>query len=183
MPRFKPHDAVFILPRYAHLYPDHSAVVTGVTADPTRPFNEYTLEFADRSSAKLLEFQIIEDVPNYKTLIASLVFDSREHTATTVTRGLTSDRQIILQTPGFDLDMTIHKTKWRATAMGQVLERSTKNLLKDLEVRLMKESLPITTVVSDSLGTFKFSDLFHGSFNILVVIPQHLSRILGAFSI
>jgi len=74
MLRFKPNDAVFILPRYAHLYPDRSAVITGVTADPCRPFNEYTLEFADRSSAKVLEFQIIEDVLNYATLIASLVF-------------------------------------------------------------------------------------------------------------
>jgi len=75
MPRFKPNDAVFILPRYARLYPYPSAVVTGATADPFRPiFNEYTLEFADGSSARLFEFQIIEDVLNYATLIASLVF-------------------------------------------------------------------------------------------------------------
>ena len=184
MLRFKPNDAVFILPRYVHLYPQHSAVVTGVIADPFRPmFNEYTLEFADRSSARLFEFQIIEDVLNYTTFIASLLFDSRAHPATTSTRGLPAGRQIILQTPGFDLDLRIHTTKSRATAMGQVLERGTKSLLKDLEVRLMKESMPITTVVSDSLGTFKFSNIYHGSFNILVVIPQHLSRILGAFSI
>jgi len=67
--------------------------------------------------------------------------------------------------------------------MGQVLERGTKTLLKDLEVRLMKESRPIRTVISDSLGAFKFSDIPHGSFNILVIIPQYLCRILGAFSI
>src|SRR5207248_2421470 len=132
MLRFKPNDPVFILPRYAHLYPDHSAVVIGVTADPVRPFNEYTLEFADRSRARVLEFQIIEDVPHYTTFIASLVFDSREHPDTTVTRGLPSGRQIILQTPGFDLDMRIQTTKWRATTMGQVLERGAKSLLKDL---------------------------------------------------
>src|SRR5712692_8785589 len=181
MLRFKPKEAVFILPRYAHLYPGHSALVKSVTADPFRPmFNEYTLEFHDRSSAKLFEFQIIEDVLNYTTLIASLVFDGREHTATQGTRGLPSGRQIILQTPGFDLDIRIHKTKSSASTMGQVLERGTKNLLKDLEVSLMKESMPITTVISDSLGTFKFSDIPHGSLNILVVIPQYLSRILGA---
>ena len=181
---FKPNDAVFILPRYAHLYADQSAVVTGVTADPFRPmFNEYALEFADRSSAKLFEFQIIEDGLNYTTFIASLVFDSREHPVTTATRGLPSGRQIILQTPGFDLDMRIHTTKSRATIMGQVLERGTKSLLKDLEVRLIKESMPITTVISDSLGAFKFSDIPHGSLNILVVIPQYSSRILGAFSV
>ena len=183
MLRFKPNDAVFILPKYAHLYPDHSGVVTGVTTDPVRPFNEYTVEFPDRSSARLLEFQIIEDVHNYTTFIASLVFDSREYPATTLTRGLPSGRQIILQTPGFDLDLRIHTTKLRATALGQVLERGTKSLLQDLEIRLMKESLPITTVISDSLGTFKFSNISTGSFNILVVIPQHHSRILGAFSI
>src|SRR6267378_2223177 len=75
--RFKPNDAVFILPRYANLYPGHSAIVTGATADPFRTmFNEYTVEFVDRSSANLFEFQIIEDVLNYTTFIASLVFDS-----------------------------------------------------------------------------------------------------------
>jgi hypothetical protein len=184
MPRFKPNDAVYILPRYAHLYPGHSALVTGVTADPFRPmFNEYALEFADRSSARLFEFQVIEDVLNYTTFIASTVFDSRKHMVTTITRGLPSGRQIILQTPGFDLDMRIHTTKSRATIMGQIVEKGTNTLLKDLEVRLMKESMPVTTVVSDSLGTFKFSGLSHGSFNILVLIPQHLSRILGEFLI
>src|SRR5207237_8523897 len=99
MPRFKPNDAVFILPRYAHLFAGHSAIVIGVTTDPFRPaFNEYDLEFADRSRAGLFEFQIIEDVLNYTTFIASLLFDSRAHPATTITRGLPSGRQIILQT-------------------------------------------------------------------------------------
>ncbi len=182
--RFKPNDAVFILPKYAHLYSGHSAVVTGVTADPFRPmFNEYALEFPDRSSARLFEFQIIEDVLNFTTFIASLVFDSREHLATTGDRGPTPRRQIILQTPGFDLDMRIHTTKSRTSTVGQVLERGTRNLLKDLEVHLMKQSMLITTAVSDSLGVFKFSDVPHGSLNILVVIPQYSSRILGAFLI
>jgi hypothetical protein len=184
MQRFKPNDAVFILPRYAHLYPGHSALVTAFTPDPFRPmFNEYALEFHDRSTAKVFEFQIIEDVVNYTTFIASLIFDSREQPASEGARGLPASRQIILQTPGFDLDMRIHTTKSRASTMGQVLERGTKNLLKDLEVRLMKESMTITSVISDSLGAFKFSDVPHGSLNILIVIPQHLSRILGAFSI
>jgi hypothetical protein len=184
MLRFKPSDAVYILPRYAHLYPDHSAVVTSAAADPFRPmFNEYTLEFADGSRARLFEFQIIDDIPNYTTFIASLAFDTRQQPVKTVTRGIPSGREIILQTPIFDLDLRIHTTKSRATAMGQVLQRGTKSLLKDLEVRLMIGSTPIRTVISDSLGAFKFSDVPHGSFNILVVIPQHRSRILGAFSI
>ena len=183
MPRFKPNDAVYILPRYAHLYPDHSAVVTGVTADPNRPFNQYTLEFADRSSAKVLEFQIIEDVLNYTTFIASLLFDSRAHPVTTITRGLPSGRQIILQTPGFDLDLKIHTTKSRTTAMGQVLERGTKSLLKDLEVSLMKESMPIITVKSDSVGAFTLTDVPRGPLNILVVLPHRLARVLGAIPV
>jgi len=184
MKRFKPNDVVFILPRYVPLYPGHSAVVTGVTADPFNPmFNEYALEFPDRSRANLFEFQIIEDLLNYTTFIASLVFDNREHPAPPGTRGLSSGRQVILQTPGYDLDMTIHTTKSRASALGQILERGTNNLLKDLEVRLMKETMPTATAVSDSHGVFEFSDCPRGSLHILVVIPQSFSRILGAFSI
>ena len=184
MVRFKLKDAVFILPRYAHLYPGHSAVVTGVTAHPFRPmFNEYALEFPDRSSANLFEFQIIEDVLNYTTFIASLVFDSWEHPATPGSCGLPSGRQIILQTPGFDLDMRVRVNKPRASIIGQIRERSTKNLLKDLEVRLMNEGMPITTAMSDGLGLFEFSDVPCVSLNILAVIPQYVSRILGAFSI
>jgi len=184
MVRFKLKDAVFILPRYAHLYPGHSAVVTGVTPDPFRPiFNEYSLEFPDRSSARLFEFQIIEDVPNYTTFVASLVFDSGEEPATAGARGVHPDRQIILQTPRFDLDVRIQMTNSRASTMGQVLERGTKNLLKHFEVRLMKGSTLITATMSDSHGVFTFGDTPHGSLNILAVIPQHSSRILGAFTI
>jgi hypothetical protein len=182
MPRFKPNDAVFILPRYSHLYPAPSGIVTGVRTDPFRAmFNEYTVEFPDRSSAKLFEFQIIEDVVNYSTLIASLVFDTREHPATQATRGVPSGRQIILRTNGFDLDMRIHTTKSRWSIVGQVLERSTNNLLNDLEVRLMKENTLITTAVSDSLGIFKFSDVSRGWLTILVLIPRYSLRILGVF--
>ena len=184
MLRFKPNDAVFILPRYARLYPDHSAVVTAGTADPFRPmFNEYALEFPDRSTARLFEFQIIENLLNYTTLIASVIFDSRAHPETQEARGLRSGRQIIFQTPRFDLDMRIDATDSRASVMGQVLEIGTKTLLKDLEVRLMREGMLITARMSDTLGSFKFSDAPRGTLNILVVIPQCSSRILGAFSL
>jgi hypothetical protein len=184
MLRFKPDDAVFILPKYAHLYPGHSGVVTRAIADSFRPlFNEYVLEFADRSSDKVFEFQIIEDLLDYRTFFASLVFDSQEHPDTQGARGLPSGRQIVLQTPRFDLVMRSEVTNSRASTMGQVLERGTKSLLKGLEVRLMKESVPIITTMSDNVGMFKFSNTPRGTFNILVVIPQHSSRILGAFLI
>jgi hypothetical protein len=184
MQRFKQNDAVFILPKYAHLYPGSSAVVIGITVDRFRPtFNEYVLGFPDHSIAKLFEFQIIEDVPNYDTFIASLVFDSRQPAATAQTRGQVSGRQIILQTTGFDLDMRIRTTNARASIMGQVLERGTKSLLINLDVRLMKEAMTLTMTKSDSLGVFKFTDVVRGSLNILVIIPQYFSRILGAFSI
>jgi hypothetical protein len=185
MQRFKPGDAVFILPKFSHLYPGNSAVVNHVTSDPFRPmFNEYTLEFTDRSTAKLLEFQIIEDVLNYHTFIAVLAFDSQHQVATAETRGgHSSGRQIIFQTPGFDLDVRISTGKSQMSVMGQVFETRTKNLLNNLEVRLMKDAMPITTAISDSVGVFKFIDVPHGSLNILAVVPQRFSRILGAFSI
>src|SRR6266850_143690 len=178
--RFKPNDAVFILPKYAHLYPSNSAVVTTVYADPFREmFNAYTVEFPDRSTDKVLEFQIIDDDPAYRTLIASLAFDSSYQTAAVQTRGSQSGRQIILQTPEFDVDMRIYTTKSRASIMGQVLERDVKSLLKDgVEVRLMKEGMPITTTISDAVGVFGFDDVPRGSLNILVVLPHHLARVL-----
>jgi hypothetical protein len=184
MQRFKANDAVFVLPKYAHLYPGNSAVVIGVTADRFRPmFNEYFLEFPNRSTGKLFEFQIIEDVADYETLIALVAFDSRQQTATTETRGPTSGQQIILRTGRFDMDMKIRMANSRASIVGQVLETETKNLLKNLDVRLMREAVPVTSTKSDSLGVFKFSEVLRGSLNILVVIPQYSSRILGTFSI
>jgi hypothetical protein len=184
MLRFKPNDPVFVLPKYAHLYPGPSAVVTTAVADPFRSlFNEYAVTFPDFSRDKLFEFQIIEDLLDYRTFVASLVFDSQQHPDTGGSRGSLSGRQIILQTPGFDLVMTTDATKSRPSAMGQVLERGTKNLLKGLEVRLLKESSPIMTTMSDNLGFFKFDGTPRGSFNILVVVPQYSARILGAFMI
>jgi hypothetical protein len=184
MQRFKPSDAVFILPKYAHLYPGTSAVVVSLIPDPFRAmFNEYVVEFPDGSNAKLFEFQIIEDIPHYKTFVASVLFDSRRQSAEMGVRGVPSGGQIILQTPGFHLDMTIHATQTTASIMGQVFERGAKDLLCDLKVSLMKEGMPIATTTSDNLGVFKFSNIPRGPLNILVVIPQHSSRILGALLI
>ncbi len=184
MQRFKPNDAVFILPKFAHLYPDCSAVVRSVRTNQFRPmFNEYTVEFATGSSAKLFEFQFIEDVPNYKTLIAGVISDSRQRATAGQHFGHASGRQLILQTRAFDLERIISTTDSRASVMGQVLERRTRNLLKNVEVRLMKEGMPIHTATSDNHGIFKFSDVACGQLNVLVVIPQYSSRVLGTFSI
>jgi hypothetical protein len=179
--RFKPSDAVFILPKYAHLYPGNSAVVNIAHADPFRQmFNSYVLEFSDGSTDKLFEFQIIDAAPDFQTLIASVAFDSCYQTAAVQTRGSHSGRQVILQTEEFDVDMRLHATKSRASIMGQVLERDAKTLLKDVvEVRLMREGMPITSTMSDGVGVFGFDDVPRGSLNILVVLPSRRKRLLG----
>ena len=184
MQRFKPSDTVFIIPKFAHLYSDHSAVVIGAKENPFRPiFNQYTLEFADRSTAKLLEFQIIEDVPQCDTVIATLAFDSQHEIKPMETPGPLSGRKIILQTPAFYVDMKIHTMKSRGGIKGQIIERRSKNLLNNLEVRLLREAVPISRAISDRLGMFEFLDAPRGSLNILVMLPQHSSRIFGSFSI
>jgi hypothetical protein len=183
MQSFKQGDPVLILPKFAHLYRGNSVVVVGVNPHPSRPMlNEHTVEFPDHSTAKVFEFQIIENPPSYTTTVARLVFDSRQQQLPTGTRGRTPGFQVILQTPHFDLDMMIRTTKSRASIIGQVLDRSTKALLKNLDVRLMKDGTTISTTKSDSLGIFKFADVARGSVNILVAVPQTSSRILGAFS-
>jgi hypothetical protein len=184
MQRFSPGDAVFILPKFAHLYASPSAVVVALKTDRFRSmFNEYTVEFADSSVASLFEFQLIEDLPNYKTLIAGLLFDSRQQMATTTARGRTSSAQIIFQTENFDIDLRVRTGRSRVSIMGQVLERDTANLLKHVAVRLMKEGTPVSTTTSDGVGVFKFTDVPRGSLNILVIIPQHLMRLLAGFAI
>ena len=61
MPRFKMHDRILILPRYAHLYPDDSGVIVAVKIDSFRDkFNEYTVQFSDGSTANIFEFQLVE---------------------------------------------------------------------------------------------------------------------------
>jgi hypothetical protein len=182
--RFKPTDAVFIIPKFAHLYPGNSAVVVSVKANQFRPmFNEYILEFADGSTASLFEFQIIEDVSACKTVIAAVTFDSRYQTTTTHTRGNPSSQRVILQTAAFQIDMRIRTEKSRGSIMGQILEIGTKNHLENVAIQLMREAVPITRAVSDSLGVFEFINVPRGSLNILVPLPQHASRIFGTFSI
>jgi hypothetical protein len=182
---FKPNDRVLILPKYSHLYRESSARIIGVIPDHFRSmFNEYTVEFADRSTASIFQFQVIEDLENYKTFNASIIFDSDQQTANAEAGSQASRRrQIILQAPRFHLDMELHKTTLLTSIVGRVLEKSTKNAQKDLDVRLMKEAMPISSVMSDRVGVFKFRHIPPGSLNILVTIHQYFSRILGAFSI
>jgi hypothetical protein len=184
MERFKPGDTVFIIPKFAHLYADHSGVISSARANPIRPvFNEYTVEFADHSSAKLFEFQILDNMPHWETVVADITFDSHNPKAKTDTRGQSSGRQIILQTPAFHVDMRIRRIKSEASIVGQILERGTKNLLNNLEVCLMREAMPINNVLSDSLGVFEFPNAPRGSLNLLIMIPQRSVRIFGGFSI
>jgi hypothetical protein len=59
MDAFKIGDRIRILPRFARLYPDETAVIVAVLTDPIRSlFNEYTIEFPDGSTTGLFHFQI-----------------------------------------------------------------------------------------------------------------------------
>jgi hypothetical protein len=185
MSGFKPNDAVFILPKYAHLYPASSGVVISVSADRLRSvFNEYMLQFPDGSRASVLEFQLIEALADYETLVAEVVFDSRLQLAETNARGKTSSVQIVLQADAFDVDLQIRTDRApRASVLAQVLERNATGLLEGLEIRLLREGTAIATTVSDANGIFEFSSVPAGPLNLLVIMPQRRIRILGAFSI
>ncbi len=61
MQLFKVGDRVVVLPQFAHLHQTDPGVVIEVQLDPFRPmFNEYKIEFPDRTTASLFEFQIGE---------------------------------------------------------------------------------------------------------------------------
>lgn len=184
MQRFKQNDPVFILPKFAQMYPSHSAVVVGVTPDPFRPmFDAYTVKFSNESTAKIFDFQLIDNIPSYETLVATVSFDSRREPHASKIQGTRLSHQIVFQTPVFDLVVKIRADKLRAFITGRVVERATDKLLTHLEVRLMKEGIPISTATSDGVGVFKFSDVSRGSLNILAVLREYHVRILGAFSI
>src|SRR6476660_9712931 len=56
MQRFNIGDPVLVLPRFAHLFPTNTGVVTSVSADPFRPmFNEYALKLDDGTPASVFE--------------------------------------------------------------------------------------------------------------------------------
>ena len=62
MHRFNTGDAVLILQRFAHLYPNDFGVIVAVKIDPYRSaFNEYAVKFPDGSTASLFEFQLVEE--------------------------------------------------------------------------------------------------------------------------
>jgi hypothetical protein len=184
MPSFKQGDSVFILPRFARLFPANSAVVLTVNTNTFRPMlNEYTVEFPDHSAAKVFEFQIIEDLPSYTTTVARVIFDSRAQQTQADVPGNLQTFQIVLQTPEYDLEMRIHTTTTWASVTGQVIERRAKAPLKNIDVRLMRDGTYLSHAPSDSAGTFKFPDVVRGTVNIVVAIPQSSLRILGAFTV
>jgi hypothetical protein len=184
MQRFRKGEPILILPKFAHLYPVGSAVVADVKTNPFRSiFNRYTLQFTDRSQENVFQFQIIDDPPGYKTLIALLAFDNHQHTSNVQLRGKTPYRQLLLQAPGYDVDLKIRTADTRASVLGQVLEINTGNFDKPVEVSLLKEGTPVHNVKSDNTGEFKFDSVARGRANILIVIPQHAARVLGEISI
>lgn len=184
MERFKSGDGVFIIPKFSHLYSNVEAVIKGVNSDPFRPmFNEYILEFTDGSAARLFEFQIIEAAPGFQTLIATCMFDSNDNTGTH-TRGPVSGRRVLLETPGFHVDLKIRTTpSGRPSILGQVLERGTNDHVPALAIRLMREAMPVDATESDNLGVFEFQEVPQGALNILIAVPRHSTRIFGTFRV
>ena len=185
MQRFRPGDRLFILPKFASLYPQTSGIVRAVAADPFRAaFNAYTLEFTNGSAANAFEFQVIEEPPNYTTRIADIVFDSRTHMAQTRARGRSNNPKIVLHNDRFDIDMTIKSgNSGSPDILGQVLENGTGGFVAPLEIRLLRDAILVARTVSDGCGVFEFTNVPAGFLNILVGIPQHLLQILGTFSI
>jgi hypothetical protein len=184
MQRFKVGERILILPKFANLFPNKSGLVMGIRPDPLRPmFNEYSIKFPDGSTANLFEFQILEDDPSYQTFIATLAFDSHQQATAAQTRGQPPDRNIILQTQTFDIDMRIHPGKSQTSIIGQILERGSAQVLKKADVTLMKENVPISTTTTDNVGTFVFRVAASGVLNIQIIDRGNLVRILGMFSI
>jgi hypothetical protein len=185
MQRFKSDDRVLILPKFAHLYPAFRGIVRAVKLDPLRSvFNEYTVEFTYGEKADIFEFQLLEDLPSFITLIANVAFDSSLQLAQTSARGQCTGSHIVLNVNEFDLDLKIqHSKTMEVTILGQVLERGTSTLIEKLEVELMRESLPIMASRGDQNGVFKFTHVPTGPLNILATLPQRLLRIFGAFMI
>jgi hypothetical protein len=185
MQRFKSDDRVLILPKFAHLYPAFRGVVRAVKLDPLRSvFNEYTVEFTYGVKANIFEFQLLEDLPSYVTLIANVAFDSSLQMALTSARGQSTGSHIVLNVNEFDVDLKIQQNRpMDVSILGQVLERGTSTLIEKLEVELMRESLPIMARRGDENGVFKFTHVPIGPLNILATLPQRLLRIFGAFTI
>src|SRR5690242_2049693 len=185
MQRFKSDDRVLILPKFAHLYPAFSGIVRAVKLDSLRSvFNEYTVEFTYGKTANIFEFQLLEDLPSYVTLIANVAFDSSLQMAQTSARGQSAGAHIVLNVNEFDVDLKIRQSKtMEASILGQVLERGTSTLIEKLEVELMRESIPVMATRGDQNGVFKFNHVPIGPLNVLATMPQRLMRIFGAFAI
>jgi hypothetical protein len=185
MQRFKSDDRVLILPKFAHLYPAVRGIVRAVKPDPMRSvFNEYTVEFTYGVKANIFEFQLLEDLPNYITLVANVAFDSTLQMAQTRARGQSDGTHIVLNVNDFDVDLKIrHNKGMHVSILGQVLERGTSSLIEKLEVELMRESVPVMAARGDENGVFKFTQVPIGPLNILATMPQRLLRVFGAFAI
>jgi hypothetical protein len=179
MQRFKTGDRILILPKFAHLYPGTYGVIVAVMPDPYRPvFTEYTVLFGDGSRTDLFEFQLLEDLPGQRLLIADITFDSSKQ-AGLPTAGPAAEQQITLQAGTIEIDIKIHRDQLDRSLLGQISERHTNRFIAGVDVSLMKLSAPIITGKTDNLGQFTFGHLFPGKFNIHVLIPSDSLRIFG----
>jgi hypothetical protein len=185
MQRFGVGDNVLVLPKFGHLYPANGGVVAGVQLDPFHAmFNEYTIRFADGSSAGIFEFQLLENDLECTTQMAvALAFDSPPRSPITGMRGPVQERRIILQTDDFDIDIKLRVNRFGASLIGQLLGRETTDLVKHSEIRLMKDNVSFATATSDGVGAFMFQVIPRGSLNILINVPGRSLRILGALSV
>ncbi len=184
MQRFNVGDPVLVLPRFAHLFPTNTGMVSAVHADPFRPmFNEYMLKLDDGTTASVFEFQLIEDGLKYQTFVAALIFDSDVHSGPNRMRGPTTDRRVVFQTPSMDVDMKIKRDQNHASIIGQILERSSPRLVAQAEISLMKDNVVLTAVIADNTGTFSFPSVPPGPLNVQVLIRPNQWPIFGMFSV
>jgi hypothetical protein len=99
-------------------------------------------------------------------------------------RGWSHNAQIVLYADRFDIDISVRTgVPGLHEIIGQVLENGASDFSAPSEVQLLKHAMPIARTLSDPGNEFRFSSVPKGPLNILVVIPQSLTRIFGTFSI
>ncbi len=184
MQRFNVGDPVLVLPRFSHLFPTNTGVVTAITADPFRSmFNEYTLKLDDGATATAFEFQLIEDGLKYQTFVADLIFDIDVHSGTNEMRQPAVDRHVVFQSPSMDIDMKIKHDQNYASIIGHMLERSSQRLLVEAEISLLKGNVVLSAAIADRTGAFSFASVPHGPLNFQILLRPNQWRILGMFSV
>ena len=124
---------------------------------------------------------VSKDDPGSAPLVAKLLFNSLTQTSLKGFRGPMESQQIVFKAEDLSIHLRVSKPEEERVILGQIMRESPGSFVSSTTVNLMLGTNKIDSVVTNSLGEFRFGSVPAGALTLEAEIPPR--RVIADFKV